>query len=312
MKFNDLYKRLILENVDELKSEMDSLEDAIVRNRQGMVMYSDRVVLNQARKVANLLITKNIDFNTFLSLFPSYSDYSKSLVETSFDKLKEKSKLQSSLSQIDSWWSMFEPLLKTLEETLRENLTKAMREIQNEIGTESLKSFLFKTSKHREDAEKMKQELNDLRIKAKNPEYIQTLNDFQKKDFLNKMSIMPSIIHRTEGEIYTKHPLYWLTRYIPKGGIVEPEYSEIIEKVIKDSIEKNKEKLKISVAKAIKDENVTDVKEKSIRIGDLGFEGDFELTFDNGSKRTLRTQAVGAGGYNIQSFHYRYLCKLLK
>lgn len=299
MKFNDLYKRLILENVDELKSQLDWFDTFIKKNRvRSFAFVSERTLANDARKIAKLFIENNIDVKQFFSENSHYDEYMISLIETAFDKLKEKSKLQSSLSQIDSWWSMFEPLLKTLEETLRENLTKAMREIQTEVGSENLRYYIDRTGKQNEEIEKLKIEYQNA------PRHGQEGFDRDRNMVLRaKIDILQS-------EKMKYHPFSWLMQYTTNMG--EPEFSSIIEKVINDTIEANKNKLKKSIAKAIKDENVTDVKEKSIRIGKLGFEGDFELTFENGSKRTLRTQAVGAGGYNIQSFHYRYLCKLLK
>lgn len=38
-----------------------------------------------------------------------------------------------------------------------------------------------------------------------------------------------------------------------------------------------------------------------------GFQGLFKITFTNGAILYYKTQSIGAGGYNIQKFHYRYL-----
>jgi hypothetical protein len=299
MKFDALVDKLILENTDDLKSKLDWFETFIKRERvrpSGMV--SERMYANDARKIAKLFIENNIDVEKFFSENNHYDEYMISLIEREMKKISEKSELDSSLKSVDSWWSMFEPLLKTLEETLRENLTKAMRKIQTEVGSENLRYYIDQTGKQNEEIEKLKIEYQNA------PRHGQEGFDRDRNMVLRaKIDILQS-------DKMKYHPFSWLMQYTTNMG--EPEFSSIIEKVINDTIEANKNKLKKSIAKAIKDENVTDVEEKSIRIGDLGFEGDFELTFDNGSKRTLRTQAIGAGGYNIQSFHYRYLCKFVK
>jgi len=42
-------------------------------------------------------------------------------------------------------------------------------------------------------------------------------------------------------------------------------------------------------------------------IGEKGYEAFMKFIFDNGASFTIRTEAIGAGGYNIQQFHYRYI-----
>ena len=51
---------------------------------------------------------------------------------------------------------------------------------------------------------------------------------------------------------------------------------------------------------------------KEVKIGVKGFEGVYEINFTDGSKFDLVTQGIEAGGYNIQSFHYRYISKIEK
>jgi hypothetical protein len=44
-----------------------------------------------------------------------------------------------------------------------------------------------------------------------------------------------------------------------------------------------------------------------IKIGVKGFEGEYKFIFEDGSSFVLETRGIGAGGYNIQVYHYRYL-----
>lgn len=48
-----------------------------------------------------------------------------------------------------------------------------------------------------------------------------------------------------------------------------------------------------------------------LRIGGKGFEGEYKFIFDDGSSFILKTEGIGAGGYNIQRFHYRYLTNFI-
>jgi hypothetical protein len=47
-----------------------------------------------------------------------------------------------------------------------------------------------------------------------------------------------------------------------------------------------------------------------IQVGYKGFEGAYKFTFENGSSFILKTQGIGAGGYNIQVYHFRYLSNI--
>jgi hypothetical protein len=290
-------KILTEQNSNIIKSEMDELEFFIKRYHEGAVSYSERVLKNKARNIAKLIVQNGINIEDFKSSYIDYSEYAFELVESEILKLSQKSNLENSLKQIDSWWIMFEPVLKVLETTLRENLTKTMREIQNDVGSQSIRSYIDKTAKQNEEIEKLKKERLDL---------VNQGNPIQNKD---ELLFLKMKIDNLETEKIKHHPFSWLLKIT--NSTEEPKFTEIINKTIDDTIEFNKTKLKISIAKAIKDQEIVNVKQKSVRIGNLGFEGDFELKFKNGLTKTFRTQAVGAGGYNIQSFHYRYLCKLL-
>ncbi len=52
---------------------------------------------------------------------------------------------------------------------------------------------------------------------------------------------------------------------------------------------------------------ISSIKTVSIRRGSKGFQGTFRVTFAKGGSFDFVTEAIGAGGYNIQQFHFRYI-----
>ena len=52
---------------------------------------------------------------------------------------------------------------------------------------------------------------------------------------------------------------------------------------------------------------IQSVERLSIKVGYKGFEGSYKFTFENGSSFVMNFQGVGAGGYNIQRYHFRFL-----
>jgi hypothetical protein len=75
------------------------------------------------------------------------------------------------------------------------------------------------------------------------------------------------------------------------------------------------EKLRISIILAIMRNfqsinlPIQSIQQISIELGLKGFEGSYKFTFENGSSFVMNFQGIGAGGYNIQSYHFRYLTK---
>jgi hypothetical protein len=52
---------------------------------------------------------------------------------------------------------------------------------------------------------------------------------------------------------------------------------------------------------------IQSVERLTIKVGYKGFEGSYKFTFENGSSFVMNFQGVGAGGYNIQRYHFRFL-----
>jgi len=52
---------------------------------------------------------------------------------------------------------------------------------------------------------------------------------------------------------------------------------------------------------------IQSVERLKIKVGYKGFEGSYKFTFENGSSFIMNFQGIGAGGYNIQRYHFRFL-----
>jgi hypothetical protein len=76
------------------------------------------------------------------------------------------------------------------------------------------------------------------------------------------------------------------------------------------------ESLKYRFLKAVLDnfprvsKPISDVSRESLKVGKKGFEGRYRFNFADGSYFDFVTEAIPAAGYNIVSFHYRYITHL--
>lgn len=52
---------------------------------------------------------------------------------------------------------------------------------------------------------------------------------------------------------------------------------------------------------------IESIEQVSLDVGAKGFEGTYKFKFNNRSSFVFKTEAIGAGGYNIQRYHFRYL-----
>lgn len=52
---------------------------------------------------------------------------------------------------------------------------------------------------------------------------------------------------------------------------------------------------------------IESIEKISLKVGDKGMQGSYKFKFKNGSSFVFNTEAIGAGGYNIQRYHFRYI-----
>ncbi len=78
------------------------------------------------------------------------------------------------------------------------------------------------------------------------------------------------------------------------------EYVDSLKNSIIISIIKNFEKITLPISSFEK---------LKIKVGYKGFEGSYKINFENGSSFVINFESIGAGGYNIQRYHFRFLTK---
>jgi len=106
---------------------------------------------------------------------------------------------------------------------------------------------------------------------------------------------------------------YELKGYVRNGWLtnlsLKSDWNRIIEKEVKDYVEMLKWKLIGAMLKNfLKVTNpISKIQQISIKVGFKGFEGIYRIFFTNGAKFDFETQGIGAGGYNIQTYHHRYI-----
>ena len=85
----------------------------------------------------------------------------------------------------------------------------------------------------------------------------------------------------------------------------------VVKKEVLEYIELLKGKFMQSITQSFKQISlpIDNFEQLELHVGSKGFEGTYRFNFKNGSSFDYRTEAIGAGGYNIQIFHFRYLTK---
>ena len=56
---------------------------------------------------------------------------------------------------------------------------------------------------------------------------------------------------------------------------------------------------------------IFNIERLNIEVGKKGFQGQYKFMFENGCSFIFETQSIPAGGYNIQSFHYRFISNFI-
>jgi hypothetical protein len=120
------------------------------------------------------------------------------------------------------------------------------------------------------------------------------------------MESQPRVVKTKDYRGYPKN------EYFYKDLELKSDYKPIMDKIILNYTET----LKYRFLKAVLDnfprvsKPITNITRKSIKVGKKGFEGVYRFNFADGSYFDFVTEAIPAAGYNIVSFHYRYLTRL--
>lgn len=90
---------------------------------------------------------------------------------------------------------------------------------------------------------------------------------------------------------------------------LKPNWKDVLHKYLIDYIEQLKWKMIGAILSNFTQINlpIKGFKQLVLRVGAKGFEGEYKFEFENGSSFDFKTEAIGAGGYNIQVYHFRYL-----
>lgn len=244
-------------------------------------------------------------------------------------RVQQQQKPQKALekSEQDGVWDSFEPLLKQVDAAVKQHLTDYLRDVQKKVGkNSSIKEYV---QKHSPESKMLQQKQNEYdKADGNNQKLGQQINELKRSLRLHPyMQIWEQLEGLRRGELKTKLPPYKdikklgisVDEYLEKTRQIsgkpdtsEPDYTSMINKMVKEQQRLNRINLKKAVLKKIDPLTFDKVEKKSTQQGQKGFEGLFQITLKNKQTVILKATAVGAGGYNIQSFHYRYLVHLLK
>jgi hypothetical protein len=106
-----------------------------------------------------------------------------------------------------------------------------------------------------------------------------------------------------KGEYYTESVEY------VKLNKLKSDWEKQLENYLKEYVANLKNSIIIAIMRNFQSINmpIKSIERLTIEVGKKGFEGSYKFTFENGSSFIMNFQGVGAGGYNIQSYHFRYL-----
>jgi tRNA nucleotidyltransferase (CCA-adding enzyme) len=152
--------------------------------------------------------------------------------------------------------------------------------------------------------------------------YVKTIDKYIKKDGFFGREILYSIpfwhlifstANREEKVIEKNHKGrdIYATYYSKLSK--KPDWEAVLNKEVADYVEGLKHNLLSSVFNHFSKLTlpIKSIDTSNIRRGAKGFEAIITFYFENGSLFTMFTQAIGAGGYNIQRFHFRYITEFI-
>ena len=99
------------------------------------------------------------------------------------------------------------------------------------------------------------------------------------------------------------------TNYYVTGLRLKSDWESTLDKFIKEYVDTLKYKFIDAIIKNFSrvSKPISSFEKIYIEVGAKGFEGVYRFNFEDGSHFDFKAEAIPAGGYNIQAFHYRYI-----
>jgi hypothetical protein len=208
------------------------------------------------------------------------------------EKEKEAKKVQERWEAIyNTMPSVNAKVITKMVEEVRESF-KPMKEIvfEKEVARYSEMILGFKAGD--EETEK--------RLKTVMPFYESVLDC--KREYRNGEPVIRVVANRQ----MTSYPYaeYWIINMSPKEG-----WKSALEEWVRAYVESLEHSFLFAVADNFVKVTlpIKKITQKHLEVGVKGFEGAYLFEFSNGGSFIFKTEAIGAGGYNIQKYHFRYL-----
>jgi len=113
----------------------------------------------------------------------------------------------------------------------------------------------------------------------------------------------PTTRRNWKGEFYTES-----VRYEKINGL-QFNWQDNLSRWLWEEVEKLKISIILAIMRNFQNINmpIQSIEQIEIKVGFKGFEGSYKFTFENGSSFVMNFQGIGAGGFNIQRYHFRFL-----
>ena len=126
-----------------------------------------------------------------------------------------------------------------------------------------------------------------------------------------------NLVYNYESEYRRENTPYkdWKGEYITESvqyvklNRLSSDWEKQLASYLKEYVDNLKNSIIIALMRNFQNINmpIKSIERLGIKVGKKGFEGSYKFTFENGSSFVMNFQGVGAGGYNIQAYHFRYL-----
>jgi len=225
--------------------------------------------------------------------------------------------------------ALFEPFLKEHDEYIRKWVT----DDANDLRDKALKLYPHPTSSKHGFGRTFRERVQWDAWVEKNGE-AQLKETIEANRINQYREYRESVPPRTDQEaadwfydtVYRDSPksmTYGKNEYIPKAvndAIIsfggwdsihdDAVFKKAVDKEIEWSILNNRMKITHAINKTLGALPIMSVNEVISRSSRQGIEGLFNITLTDGTKGEFATRSIGAGGWNIQRFHFRYLMKV--